>query len=212
MKQVALALLLAGVVAAGVHWGTFVAGGSDSFCYAHQAERWASGRLQVVEPLALEAPWPEPPLAFAPAGHVPSPTVHGALVPICPAGLSLAMAPFRWLGGRDAIFLVVPLFGALLIGATFVAGARYGARVGLAAAAIVACSPVFLYQLVQPMSDVPAAALWMAAVAAATGTKARAPLVAGGGRRRGDPDAAQPRAARRADRAVPAVPSRAGMA
>jgi hypothetical protein len=38
---------------------------------------------------------------------------------------------------------------------------------------------VFLYQLVQPMSDVPAAALWVLAVAAATGTTARAPLVAG---------------------------------
>ena len=179
MKQVALALLLAGVVTAGVHWGTFVAGGSDSFCYAHQAERWASGRLQVVEPLALEAPWPQSPLAVAPAGHLPSPTVRGALVPICPAGLSIAMVPFRWLGGRDAIFLVVPLFGALLIGATLLAGARYGARVGLAAAAMAACSPVFLYQLMQPMSDVPAAALWVLAVAAATGTKPRAPVVAG---------------------------------
>ncbi|HEY6360721.1 MAG TPA: glycosyltransferase family 39 protein [Vicinamibacterales bacterium] len=179
MRKVALTVLLAGVVAAGVRWGTFVAGGSDSFCYAHQAERWASGRLQVVEPLALEAPWPEAPLSFAPAGHVPSPTQLGALAPICPAGLSLAMAPFRWLGGRDAIFLVVPLFGALLVGATFIAGARFGARVGLAAAAIVACSPVFLYQLMQPMSDVPAAALWVLAVASATGTATRGPLVAG---------------------------------
>ncbi len=130
-------------------------------------------------PLALEAPWPEAPLAFAPAGHVPSPTVRGALAPICPAGLSLAMVPFRWIGGRDAIFLVVPLFGALFVGATYAAGARYGARVGLAAAALVACSPVFLYQLMQPMSDVPAAALWLLAVASATGTRSRGPLVAG---------------------------------
>jgi dolichyl-phosphate-mannose-protein mannosyltransferase len=179
MRRVAVALLLAAVVAVGVHWGTFVAGGSDSYCYAYQAERWASGRLQVVEPLALEAPWPDAPLSFAPAGHLPSPTQRGAIVPICPAGLSIAMAPFLLIGGRDAIFLVVPLFGALLVGATFALGARFGARVGLASAAIVACSPVFLFQLMQPMSDVPAAALWVAAAAAATGTKPRGSLVAG---------------------------------
>ena len=184
MRQVALALLLAGVVGVGLHWGTFVAGGSDSFCYAHQAERWAGllgngAALQQPDPLALAATWPDAPFAFAPVGHVPSPTVAGAIVPICPPGLSLAMAPLVIVGGREAMFLVVPLFGALLVGATYVAGARYGSRVGLVAAAITACSPAFLYQLVQPMSDVPAAALWMLAVAAATGTSRRAPLVAG---------------------------------
>ena len=189
MRQVGLALLLTGVVAVGLHWGTFVAGGSDSFCYAHQAERWASlvpgvsvggaRGLQVADPLALAAPWPNAALSFAPVGHVPSPTVDGAIVPVCPAGLSIVMAPFRVVGGRNAIFMVVPLFGALLVAATYAAGARYGARVGVAAASLAACSPAFLFQLVQPMSDVPAAALWMLAVAAATGTKPRGPLLAG---------------------------------
>jgi hypothetical protein len=179
MRQLALALLLAAVIAAGLRWGSFVAGGSDSYCYVHQAERWASLRLQVPEPLALEAPWPDAPLTFAPAGHVPSPTVPGALVPICPSGLSIAMAPMLALGGPPAMFLVVPLFGALLVWATFTCGSRFGPRVGLASAVLAACSPAFLYQLMQPMSDVPAAALWMLAVAAATGTKPRAPVVAG---------------------------------
>jgi hypothetical protein len=189
MRQVGLALLFTGVVAVGLHWGTFVAGGSDSYCYSHQAERWASlipgatiagaRGLHATDPLALAAPWPDAALSFAPVGHVPSPTVNGAIVPVCPAGLSMVMALFRVVGGRDAIFLVVPLFGALLVGATYVAGARYGARVGMAAAVLAACSPAFLYQLVQPMSDVPAAALWMSAVAAATGTKPRGPLLAG---------------------------------
>jgi hypothetical protein len=36
------------------------------------------------------------------------------------------------------------------------------------------CSPTFLYQLFQPMSDVPAAALWTGALAAATMSRARA--------------------------------------
>ena len=61
MRRVAIALLAAGVFAAGIHWGTFAVGGSDSYCYVHQAEGWASGTLQVAEPLALEAPWPDAP-------------------------------------------------------------------------------------------------------------------------------------------------------
>ena len=78
MRAFLVALVLASVFVAGIRWGTFVAGGSDSYCYVHQAQRWASGRLQVPEPLALDAPWPNAPLTFAPAGHLPSPTVPGA--------------------------------------------------------------------------------------------------------------------------------------
>ena len=179
MRPLLIAGLMAGVLGVGLHWGTFAVGGSDSYCYAHQAERWASGVLQVPEPLALTAPWPSAPLTFAPAGHVPSPTVPGAIVPVCPPGLSMAMAPLLVLGGVRAIFLVVPIFGALLVAATYVLGSRFGPRVGVASAAVVASSPAFLFQLVQPMSDVPAAALWVLAAAWATGTKRRAPLWAG---------------------------------
>jgi len=171
MRRIAVACLIASVFAVGLAWESFVAGGSDSYCYLHQARQWASGRLQVPEPLALEAPWPNAPLAFAPVGHVPSATVPGAIVPICPSGLSIIMAMFVAVGGIGAAALVVPLFGALLIWGTFLAGSRFGARVGVASAALAASSPVFLYQLVQPMSDVPAAACWMLAVAAVTGTR-----------------------------------------
>ena len=87
----------------------------------------------------------------------------------------MIMALFLLAGGRDAIFLVVPLFGALLVGATYVTGSRYGSRIGVAAAVLTAASPAFLYQVMQPMTDVPAAALWMLAVAAATGTSSSRP-------------------------------------
>jgi hypothetical protein len=183
MHRLAIALLAAGVFAVGIHWGTFAVGGSDSYCYVHQAERWATGTLQVAEPLALEAPWPDAPRTFAPAGHIPSPTVRGAYVPICPAGLSIFMAPAVRVGAVvgwvDAVYVVVPLFGALLVCATYVLGSRFSRRVGLASALLVACSPAFLFQLMQPMSDVPAAALWMLAGACATGRSRRAPLWAG---------------------------------
>jgi hypothetical protein len=173
MRGIALALLLAAVVAVSIRWGSFVAGGSDSYCYVEQAARWAEGRLHEPEPLALEAPWPDAALTFAPVGHIPSPTVPGAIAPMCPSGLSIAMAPFVVAGGARAAFAVIPLFGALLVLATYVAGARYGARIGMGAALLTAASPAFLYQVVQPMSDVPAAACWLLAVAAATGTGRR---------------------------------------
>ena len=191
--RIAVATLLAAIVAAGLRWGTFAVGGSDSYCYVHQAQGWSTGRLQVIEPLALDAPWPDALRTFAPAGHVPSPTVAGAAVPMCPAGLSIAMAPFMLIddflarrssqseGGRrpDAIFLVVPLFGALLVWSVYVLGSRFARRVGLASALLVACSPAFLFQLVQPMSDVPAAALWVLALACATSSRPHAPAMAG---------------------------------
>ncbi|MEQ1575173.1 MAG: glycosyltransferase family 39 protein [Vicinamibacterales bacterium] len=179
MRSLVVVCIVIGALATGLRWGTYAVGGSDSYCYAHQAERWASGRLQVPEPLALEAPWPDAPLAFAPGGHIPSPTVPGAIVPICPPGLSVAMAPFLAVAGARGIFLVVPLFGALLVAATYVVGSRFGPRVGLASAVLATCSPAFLFQVIQPMSDVPAAALWLLAVACATSTKRRGPLAAG---------------------------------
>ena len=179
VRGVALALVVATVLVVTWQWRSYVAGGSDSYCYVHQAQRWASGRLQEVEPLALKAPWPNGPLAFAPAGHVPSQTIPGAIVPICSAGLSMAMAPLVLVGGPHAAFLVLPLFGALLVVAVASVGARFGARVGLASAVLTAASPIVLYQLIQPMTDIPAAALWCLAVALATGTSRRGPLLAG---------------------------------
>src|SRR5688572_9957497 len=184
MRGLALAALAAAVIVTAARWGSFVAGGPDSYCYVNQAQRWSAvltgqGDLQVAEPLAIEAPWPNASLTFAPVGHTASPTVAGAAVPICPAGLSLAMAPFVAVGGPRAAFAVVPLFGVLLVLATFAVGSRYGARIGMAAALLTASSPVFLYQVVQPMSDVPAAALWMLAVACATGTRPRSVLWSG---------------------------------
>src|SRR5688572_26041059 len=98
MRGVAIGAMMVAVIAVSYRWGSFVAGGPDSYCYVSQAQRWADllllrGPLQVPEPLALQAPWPDAALTFAPIGHAPSATVPGASVPICPAGLSIAMGP-----------------------------------------------------------------------------------------------------------------------
>jgi 4-amino-4-deoxy-L-arabinose transferase-like glycosyltransferase len=96
---------------------------------------------------------------------VPSRIAPFAAVPICGPGLALMMSAVSF-AGRDAVFLVVPVCAALAVWATFVVGRRVDDAVaGATAAVLVATSPIFLYQSVQPMSDVPAAALWLAALA-----------------------------------------------
>ena len=109
--------------------------------------------------LDFTPPWADRWLPLAPTGFVPSPTVPGAIAPICPSGLALAMTPFRWIGGRAGVFVVVPLLGAVLVWATFLLGTRVkDAWTGALAAVWTTTSPIVLFQVVQPMSDVPAAA------------------------------------------------------
>jgi len=179
MKGLALAGICVAVVTVAVRFGSFVAGGSDSYCYVHQAERWASGRLLAAEPLALEAPWPDAASSFTPAGHIPSRTVPGAIAPICASGLSMLMALFLIAGGPGPMFFVIPLGGVLLVLATYVLGSRLGTGVGLASALVTAASPIVLFQVIQPMSDVPAAACWMLALAAVTSARRHGPALAG---------------------------------
>jgi hypothetical protein len=150
------------VTAVGIRWGTYAAGGSDSSCYSLMAEAFANGALQPASDLASRVPWPDAAKTFAPGGFVPSATNPGASSPVCAPGFSLLLAPFAIVGGLEAIFLVTPLAGALLIGLTFVAArAMAGPLAGAMAAVLIAASPAVLYQVVQPMNDIATAALWM---------------------------------------------------
>ena len=170
--RVAAAAALA-VLIVSIAWNTRAAGGSDSSCYVLQAEAFARGELALANPLPGVIPGAAPAL-FAPAGFVPAPVAPFAAVPICGPGLALAMAAARP-AGRGAIFLVVPLCAALAVWLTFVLGRRLDDDVtGASAAVLLATSPIFLYQSVQPMSDVPAAALWLAALVALARADSRA--------------------------------------
>jgi hypothetical protein len=154
---------------AGVVRGTSVAGGSDSYCYLSQAELFASGHVMNVEPIATRAPWDRASDAFIPVGHVRAHSVPGATVPMCPPGYPLIMAIARTIAGRPGMFAVVPILGGLGVWWTFLLGRRVGGPpAGAVAAVLFAASPPFLYQIVQPMTDVPAAALWAAALLAVT--------------------------------------------
>jgi hypothetical protein len=175
-------------------WGAFAIGGSDSHCYAGQARMFSEGRLALPPPVAVPVPWPNGAATFAPSGFAPGP--DDGSVPLCAAGLSLLMAVALALGGNAAIFVVVPLMGALTVWSTFVLGRRLvSPAVGAASAWLVACSPIFLNQVVQPMSDVPATALWTASLAVALGVAES---------RHGDPSAAlEADEVRRTDSASP---------
>jgi hypothetical protein len=153
------------VIAVGWSWGTHVAGGSDSYCYLNQAELFASGRVRQLQPIAVDAPWPNAALTFLPAGHAPAAGYPGAVVPICPAGYPLIMAGARLIAGRAGMFAVVPLLSGVAVWFTFLLARRLGGpRAGVVAAALLGASPAFLYQVVQPMSDVPALALWLVSI------------------------------------------------
>ena len=161
----AIALVLAAATAgAGVAYGTYSASGSDPSGYVSEARLIASGRLSVDEPLARAVAWPNATWAFTPLGYRPGAT-PGELVPTYAAGVPLAMASMRLVAGELTAFLVVPLLGALGVLATYGAGTRLHSRAaGVGAALLLTTSPIFLLQLVQPMSDVPCTAWWAISV------------------------------------------------
>jgi hypothetical protein len=76
------------------------------------------------------------------------------------------MAPMAAVFGPEAIFWLIPLSGALLVVSAFVIARQLaGGMAGVSAAILTATSPIVLFQVVQPMNDVLAAALWVAALA-----------------------------------------------
>jgi hypothetical protein len=154
------------VVAVGLTYGAFVVGGSDAYGYVSQAEAWATGTFRFDEPLIREFAGRVDRDAFVPLGYR-AVGETGTVVPMYPPGFPIVMAVFHRLAGRDAVFYVVPLLAGVAILATYLMGTRIGGRaVGLAAAALLAASPSFLFQLTAaPMSDVPATAWWAIALA-----------------------------------------------
>jgi hypothetical protein len=167
MNTVLAALAALALAGFGVVKGTWAVGGSDSSCYALMADAFVSGRWQPISPLATEAPWPDASRTFAPGGFIPSPVRPDAASPICAPGVSVLMAPLIAIAGRDALFALSPIAGGALVWCAFLLARRLaGGMGGAMAAVLVAASPIVLFQVVQPMNDIVAAALWLAALAA----------------------------------------------
>jgi len=160
------ALVALAIAYVGLRWGVLVAGGSDSYGYISQAELWRRGTLTVQQPIVRPTPWPRAAETWTPLGYRPSPRARDVYVPMYAPGLPMLMAAAQAIAGFCAAFTIVPLCGALTVWLTFVLGRRVfdPPRVALAGAVLVAASPVFLYQVINAMSDVPATAFWTLAV------------------------------------------------
>lgn len=142
----------------GLTGSSWTASGPDPFAYVSQAALWRAGHLEVPVPLAATAPWPNAPATFAPFGYRAS-ADGTSIVPTTGPGLPLAMAAAQAIAGHAAAFLIVPVAGAVFVFATYLIGACVRSpSTGLLAAVLATTTPAFVYALMWPMSDVPAAA------------------------------------------------------
>jgi hypothetical protein len=163
-------------LAAGLYFGTFASGGSDSYGYAGQARLLLQGRLTDTVPMRPGFLWPDARATLVPLGFTAGAS-PGVIVPKYPPGLPLMMAPLAAIS-EQAIYVLVPLFGVLAVWLTYRLGTGLGDPLaGGAAAMVLSASPTFLSQVVQPMSDIPGLAVWLGAlIAASRGTPASAAI------------------------------------
>ena len=158
-RLIAIIGLLAAILAA--TFATESAAGADASGYLSEAKAWlGSPPPRYVELLGTDFPeldgWITTPLGWRPfdGSDQESP---GAQVPTYPPGLPLLMAIPHALGGIDGANAIVIASAALTVWAT---GMLAGGIAGIIAAMLIAFSPIFLYQSIQPMSDVPVTAAW----------------------------------------------------
>ncbi len=171
MSAVLVRLLLGGLLAAvgllAFEFGADSVGGSDSAGYLLQAQRWRAGEIRQPLPLTglpvADHAWVQTPLGFRPAPG------GDATVPIYPPGWPLVLAAVSAFG-QDFAVRMAPAAAALLALVAMYALARAWQRpvAALAAVSAYASTTPFLFQALQPMSDVPALAAWLTAFAAAT--------------------------------------------
>ncbi|MDP3718731.1 MAG: hypothetical protein Q8T13_13285 [Acidobacteriota bacterium] len=138
-------------------FATSSAAGADASGYLSQAAMWERGGFTHIDELALTLtaidPWITSPLGWRPM-HIP-----WMQAPTYPPGLPWLMS---WVPGTSHPDWVVMLSAAAAVCATGVMAVRLSGPVaGMLAAMLLAISPVFLFQSVQPMSDVPVTAAWM---------------------------------------------------
>jgi hypothetical protein len=174
-----IALVAATTFVVAVRFGSFVAGGSDSYCYLSEARLWAQGWPVVQEPLITQTDGTLGRWTFIPLGYKPG-LITGTFVPICPIGYPVTMALFLRVFGSGAEMYVVPLAAAGLVFLTgWLAHRVGGEKESVLASALMATSPIFVLQSVQPMSDIPAAFFWLlsATIAMSSRTWAGAAVV-----------------------------------
>jgi hypothetical protein len=175
----------AGLLICGLGFGVRVAAGSDGFGYVSQSSLWRDGHPRIDQRILRSLPWPNAEHAFASLGYRVG--AEGYLVPTYAPGTAMLMAVARSVSARGP-YVVGPICGALLVIFTFVVGRRlFSSGAAMAASVLVACSPAVILLTLSTSADVPAAAFWTGALAAAAGGRlrvdgragVRAPVMAG---------------------------------
>jgi hypothetical protein len=162
-----VAAAAAGLFLCGSRFGVRAAAGSDGFGYVSQSALWLNGPLRIDQRVLASLPWPNAEHTFASLGYRVGAEEY--VVPTYPAGTAMLMALGRAITPRGP-YLVGPICGALLVLFTFLVGRRVFSRgAGAAAAVLVACSPTVVLLTLSTSADIPAAACWMGAFAAAVG-------------------------------------------
>ena len=177
-ERPATGLLVAVAVSAAFGWvaathASGVAGGADSAGYLSAARGMRTGplatRIRALDLFDLDdfrAP------IFTPIGS--SPGTDGTYAPLYPPGFPMHVAAFGAVIGHEAASrLVAPLAGAAGLLAFFLVARLLGLTTGYAAAGtlILAACPTYVYQSVQPMSDIVATAWTLVAFGAALGAR-----------------------------------------
>jgi hypothetical protein len=172
------ALICVTFAAVTIRYAHFVGAIADGSGYVSQARRWL--RSELFGPLPfVSAPAGVDAAFFIPLGYrfgLPP----GTDVFSYPPGLPLIFAPLMGLGGDLAVHLVPPFMGGVLIWATAdLANHIAGPTARIMAAALTASSAIALLMATQPMSDIPAAALWLLALALVVRARMLAATAAG---------------------------------
>jgi hypothetical protein len=146
-----------------------------------ESDLWRAGDLHIEQDWARALPWPEPGETVAPIGYKPpQKTDADPLVPIYSPGLPLIMAAVHAIAGYAAVFWIVPCFGGLFVICAYGIGRHFGGPViGVASAFLTALSPIVLFMVLWPMSDIVVSAVWAAATWAVLGPSRRRALAGG---------------------------------
>ena len=166
------------VLLVSITFGGRAAVGADAFGYVSQSVLWMRGDLRIHQPFVSMLPWPDADATFTPLGYLSKP--DHVLVPTYAPGLPLLMAGAGFLSACAPDY-IVPVCAALLVVVTAAIGRRVfgGAANAIAGAVMVAASPAVLSSAVAPMTDIPVATFWMAALFAADRPTRKGAAVAG---------------------------------
>ena len=147
-----------------------VPGGSDNSGYFNEARLLSHGTIHAPMRTLGAVPAREMPYLYTPLGMKPARGRDGVLVPTYPPGLPLLMVPAaRAIGWEHAGDLVLILHSLAGIALAYALGrsVRLSGIWSLVGAMILAASPLYLFNSLQALSDVPATVWATASVVAA---------------------------------------------